>query len=95
MWHNIKQIAKTHRFNEAAFLEFANANIDRFSLVKDGDLLQVNTRNADALIDQFKRYQDNRDNTILKEMDLAIDRLKNPGKRWTLDDLEQDSDLDS
>ena len=26
---------------------------------------------------------------------LAINRLENPGKRWTLDDLEQDSDLDS
>lgn len=26
---------------------------------------------------------------------LALDRLENPGKRWTLDDLEQDSDLDS
>ena len=26
---------------------------------------------------------------------LAINRLENPGKRWALDDLEQDSDLDS
>lgn len=26
---------------------------------------------------------------------LAINRLENPGKRWTLDDLEQNSDLDS
>ena len=26
---------------------------------------------------------------------LAINRLENPGKRWTLDDLEQDIDLDS
>ena len=26
---------------------------------------------------------------------LVINRLENPGKRWTLDDLEQDSDLDS
>ncbi len=26
---------------------------------------------------------------------LAINRLENPGKRWTLGDLEQDSDLDS
>lgn len=26
---------------------------------------------------------------------LAINRLENPSKRWTLDDLEQDSDLDS
>lgn len=25
---------------------------------------------------------------------LAIDRLENPGKRWTLDELEQDLDLD-
>ncbi len=25
---------------------------------------------------------------------LAINRLENPGKRWSLDDLEQDSDLD-
>lgn len=25
---------------------------------------------------------------------LAINRLENPGKRWTLDELEQDSDLD-
>lgn len=24
---------------------------------------------------------------------LAIDRLENPGKRWTLDDLEKDLDL--
>lgn len=82
MWHNIKQIAKTHRFNEAAFLEFANANIDRFSLVKEGDLLQVNTWNADALIDQFKAHQDKRDKSMetppsqlaeqfLQEKDLA------------------------
>ncbi len=26
---------------------------------------------------------------------LAINRLENPGKRWSLDDVEQDSDLDS
>lgn len=26
---------------------------------------------------------------------LALNRLENPGKRWTLDELEQDSDLDS
>ena len=38
---------------------------------------------------------------ILEYMDdmedkyLAIDRLENPGKRWTLDELEQDLDLDS
>lgn len=25
---------------------------------------------------------------------LAISRLESPGKRWTLDDLEQDSDLE-
>jgi RHH-type rel operon transcriptional repressor/antitoxin RelB len=25
---------------------------------------------------------------------LAINRLENPGKRWSLDDVEQDSDLD-
>ncbi len=38
---------------------------------------------------------------ILEHMDdmeekyLAIDRLENPGKRWTLDEMEQDIDLDS
>ena len=26
---------------------------------------------------------------------LAINRLENPGKRWSFDDVEQDSDLDS
>ena len=26
---------------------------------------------------------------------LAINRIENPGKRWTLDELEQDLDLDS
>ena len=26
---------------------------------------------------------------------LAINRLENPGKRWTLDEMEQDIDLDS
>jgi RHH-type rel operon transcriptional repressor/antitoxin RelB len=26
---------------------------------------------------------------------LAINRLENPGKRWTLDEMEQDLDLDS
>lgn len=25
---------------------------------------------------------------------LAIDRLENPGKRWTLDEMEQDLDLE-
>lgn len=38
---------------------------------------------------------------ILEHMDdmedkyLAISRLENPGKRWTLDEMEQDLDLDS
>jgi RHH-type transcriptional regulator, rel operon repressor / antitoxin RelB len=38
---------------------------------------------------------------ILKHMDdmedkyLAVDRLENPGKRWTLDEMEQGRDLDS
>lgn len=38
---------------------------------------------------------------ILKHMDdmedryLAANRLENPGKRWTLDEIEQDLDLDS
>lgn len=38
---------------------------------------------------------------ILKHMDdmedkyLAISRLESPGKRWTLDEMEQDLDLDS
>ena len=38
---------------------------------------------------------------ILEYMDdmedkyLAINRIENPGKRWTLDELEQDLDLDS
>ena len=26
---------------------------------------------------------------------LAIDRMENPGKRWTLNELEQDFDVDS
>ena len=26
---------------------------------------------------------------------LAIDRLENPGKRWSLDEMEQDLDVDS
>ena len=26
---------------------------------------------------------------------LAINRLENPGKRWSLDDMEQDLDVDS
>jgi hypothetical protein len=54
MWHNIKQIAKTYRFNEAAFTAFARANVDKFSLIEEGDSLQVNTWNADSLIDGFK-----------------------------------------
>jgi RHH-type rel operon transcriptional repressor/antitoxin RelB len=38
---------------------------------------------------------------ILEHMDdmedkyLAVNRLENPSKRWTLDELEQDLDLDS
>ena len=38
---------------------------------------------------------------ILKHLDemedkyLAIDRMENPGKRWTLNELEQDFDVDS
>lgn len=38
---------------------------------------------------------------ILEHMDdmedkyLAISRLENPGKRWTLDEMERDLDLDS
>lgn len=38
---------------------------------------------------------------ILKHLDdmedkyLAIDRLERPGKRWTLDEMEQDLDLES
>ena len=31
----------------------------------------------------------------LEDKYLAIHRLENPEKRWTLDDLEQDIDLDS
>ena len=34
----------------------------------------------------------------LSEMEdkyLALSRLENPGKRWTLDDMEQNLDLDS
>jgi len=61
MWHNIKQIAKTHRFNEAAFIDFAKANVDKFSLIEEGDSLQVNTWNADSLIDGFKAQQHNQD----------------------------------
>lgn len=57
MWHNIKQVAKTHHFDEALFLEFASANIDKFSLVRVGELLQVNTWNADSLIDEFRSLQ--------------------------------------
>jgi len=30
----------------------------------------------------------------LEDKYLAVHRLENPGKRWTLDDLEQDLDLD-
>jgi RHH-type transcriptional regulator, rel operon repressor / antitoxin RelB len=31
----------------------------------------------------------------LEDKYLALHRLENPGKRWTLEDLEQDRDLDS
>lgn len=34
----------------------------------------------------------------LSEMEdkyLAVNRVENPGKRWSLDDMEQDLDLDS
>jgi RHH-type rel operon transcriptional repressor/antitoxin RelB len=30
----------------------------------------------------------------LEDKYLALDRLENPGKRWTLDELEQDLDLE-
>jgi len=66
MWHNIKTLAKTHRFDEALFLEFASANIDKFSLVRVGELLQVNTWNADSLIDEFRSCQNKPNNKPLK-----------------------------
>jgi len=31
----------------------------------------------------------------LEDQYLALDRLEHPGKRWTLDDLEQKHDLES
>lgn len=31
----------------------------------------------------------------LEDQYLALDRLEHPAKRWTLDELEQDRDLDS
>jgi hypothetical protein len=61
MWHNIKQIAKTHRFDDAAFINFAKANVDKLSLIEEGDSLLVNTWNADSLIDGFKAQQHNLD----------------------------------
>ena len=32
---------------------------------------------------------------IMEDKYLAIDRLENPAKRWTLDEMEQDIDLES
>lgn len=55
MWHKVSQVAKTHRFNEKVFLNFAAENVDRFSLIAEGDSLMVNTWNADSLVEQFKQ----------------------------------------
>lgn len=70
MWHQVSQVAKTHRFNEKVFLNFAAENVDRFSLIQcaanpvlqggedvnaEGDSLMVNTWNADSLVEQFKQ----------------------------------------
>ena len=30
----------------------------------------------------------------LEDIDLSLDRLENPAKRWSLDDLEKELDLD-
>lgn len=55
MWHQVSQVAKTHRFNEKVFLNFAAVNVDKFSLITEGDSLMVNTWNADTLVEQFKQ----------------------------------------
>lgn len=55
MWHKVSQVAKTHRFNEEVFINFAAENADKFSLIAEGDSIMVNTWNADSLVEQFKR----------------------------------------
>lgn len=57
MWHKVSQVAKTHRFDENAFVSFAAENTDKFSLITEGDSLMVNTWNADSLVEQFKRQK--------------------------------------
>jgi len=55
MWHKVSQVAKTHRFDESAFVSFAAENTEKFSLIEESGSLMVNTWNADSLIEQFKK----------------------------------------
>ena len=54
MWHRVDAVAKTWRFDDIDFVEFAEANADRFGIVNEFGHPEVNTWYANELIEAYK-----------------------------------------
>jgi hypothetical protein len=66
MQHSVKEIAKRYselsdkrkdkkRFVESAFIQFANDNKKKYSLIENGDDLLVNTWHSNELIEDYRK----------------------------------------
>jgi len=66
MQHSVKEIAKRYselsdkrkdkkRFVESTFIQFANDNKRKYSLIKNGDDLLVSTWYSDELIEDYRK----------------------------------------
>ncbi|MBL1153140.1 MAG: hypothetical protein HND43_10475 [Armatimonadetes bacterium] len=53
MWHSLAFVAQSRRLNEKMFVEFALSDQERYGIVVERGVAEVNTWHVDALVSDF------------------------------------------
>lgn len=59
MWHQVSYVAHVRGFDEADFIKFSLDNMEKYHIVHEYFIPEVNTWNVDALINDYKRKREN------------------------------------
>ena len=59
MWHSIEKIARDYNLDETALFLFVLKNDKKYNIADCYSGLEVNTANVDALVEDFRKEENN------------------------------------
>lgn len=65
MWHSLSFVAQSRRLDEKMFVEFALFDLERYGIVVERGVAEVNTWHVDALVSDFNASDASREGNPL------------------------------